>query len=135
MDLILPDHHWILWKTSWYSLVSALFAASLGKFDLAIGPMAIFLTSINYWYHPDYSWRRYLDMAVVTTALTYHLYRAYFAENGLVYYVLIVIALSCFQIGQYYYSNKKEWESTVSHAGLHVIGNIANIILYSGLTP
>jgi len=61
-------------------LISCIYAIYKNHYDLALVPGGVFLTSINYWRCPDYSWRRYLDMIYVKLALIYQIYRAYNAE-------------------------------------------------------
>ena len=129
---MLPEQSRFLWNISWFSLVSALFASFMGKYDLAIVPGSVFITSLNYWRDPDYSWRRWLDMGVVITTCAYQGIRAYSAENARIYYCIMGLAASCFPIGCYFYSLKMLWPSTLCHAGVHIFGNMANIILYSG---
>lgn len=66
-----------LWYTSWLSCISGLFAVYRGHYYLAPAPFGVWLTSINYWYHPDYSWRRYIDMIYVHIAIIYKTLYAY----------------------------------------------------------
>ena len=92
MDCILePDQYNLIFRASFLSLGSSVYAIHNGHYDLALCPGGVFLTSITYWVKPDYSWRRYLD-----------------------------------------YKKKLYWKSTYSHCMLHLIANIANIVLYSG---
>ena len=96
IDVILPpSHHWFLWRLSWLSLFSSLYALHQKHYYLALVPFSVFVTSVMYWCHPDYSWRRYLDMFVVHGALFYQLYRGQDAENREVFYVVIFVAC-CF---------------------------------------
>ena len=69
-DLILPrEQYLLLWKISWISLFSCAFAIYRGYYDLACVPGGVWLTSINYWKKPMYSYRRTLDIVVVTTSI------------------------------------------------------------------
>lgn len=129
--ILMPEQYWLLWHTSWFALVSAIFAALVGKYDLVIVPLGVFLTSINYWWLPDYSWRRYLDMGVVIMTFVYQAWRAYGMTNAVVYYGLAGIAVGCFPIAVVFYQQNMWWASTVAHAGIHVFGNMANMILYA----
>jgi len=64
--------------------------------------------------------------------MSYQLYKAYKSQYMIQYYALMVIAVSFYQLGVYYYKKKLYWKSTYSHCMLHLIANIANIVLYSG---
>ena len=52
----------IIYNISFLSLGSSIYAIYNGYYYMSIYPGGVFLTSINYWRKPDYSWRRYLDM-------------------------------------------------------------------------
>ena len=101
-------------------------------YNLAIVPGSVFITSIHYWKRPDYSYRRYLDMVVVKTALIYQNYVAYNAEYSTIYYTILLFALLSYPVGIYYYHKKDYWKSTYAHISLHIIANVGNIVLYSG---
>jgi hypothetical protein len=133
MDCILePEQYNLIFRVSFLSLGSSVYAIHNGYYDLALCPGGVFLTSITYWVKPDYSWRRYLDMLYVKFALSYQLYKAYNSQYMVYYYTLIAITVAFYPLGVYYYKKKLYWKSTYSHCMLHLIANIANIVLYSG---
>jgi len=132
-DLVLyPEYSNVLFKASFLSLGSALYALAKGHCYIGIVPLGVFLTSINYWRKPDYSWRRYLDMTYVHFAFSYQLYLARNAEYGRYYYAISFLSAGFYQIGLIYYKRKDYWRSTYAHTGLHIVSNVANVILYSG---
>jgi hypothetical protein len=130
--ILYPEQYSFIWKASFFSLFSCIYAFYNNHYDLALVPGGVFLTSINYWYKPDYSWRRYVDMGVVYTSLIYQFLRAYNAEYSKIYYVSMCFAASFYPLGIYYYNKKQYWPSTYAHSMLHLIANISNVILYSG---
>lgn len=133
MECILyPEQYKLIYKISFLSLGSSIYAAYNGYYGLSICPGGVFLTSINYWKYPDYSWRRYLDMSYVKLALIYQLYKAYGCQYMVQYYSLMFLATSMYPLGIYYYKKNLFWHSTYAHCTLHIIANIANIVLYSG---
>jgi len=121
-----------LFALSWVSLASGLYAIYRGYYDLSAVPLGVWLTSINYWRHPDYSWRRYFDMAYVHLAMIFQIWRAVGAENMKEYYILLAVACLFFPIGVYFHQNNNQWGSTICHGQVHVFGNISNFVLYSG---
>jgi len=121
-----------IYNVSFLSLGSAIYAMYNGYYGMAFFPAGVFLTSINYWRNPDYSWRRYLDIGYVIFALLCQLYKAYWAEYGYEYCMVTFIAISFYILGIYYTKNSLHWHSTYSHCLLHIFANIANFILYSG---
>lgn len=133
MDCILPPEHYaVIYNVSFLSLGSSIYAIYNGYYSLSICSGGAFLTSINYWKKPDYSWRRYLDMTFVKLALLYQLYKAYNSQYMAQYYLLICFAIGMYPLGIYYYKKELYWHSTYAHCALHIIANIANIVLYSG---
>ena len=131
--ILYPDQYNYLWKTSWLSLISALYAFYHGHYDMVLVPGGVFLTSINYWRKPDYSWRRYADMCYVTGALSYQMLRSCKSQYGGVYVILTTVsAIYFYPLGIYYFTRGKYWHSAYAHSMIHILGNVANIILYSG---
>lgn len=121
-----------LWVLAWLSLVSGLYAISRGYYDLAPVPLGVWATSLLYWQHPDFSWRRYFDMAFVHLAMVYQIWRAVGAENMNAYYATLAVACVFFPLGTYFHARKMQWPSTICHGGVHVMGNVSNFVLYSG---
>jgi hypothetical protein len=122
----------IIYNISFLSLGSSIYAIYNGYYYMSIYPGGVFLTSINYWRNPDYSWRRYLDICYVKYALICQLYKAYRAQYGREYYTVTFLAICFYILGFYYHKKNLYWHSTYSHCMLHIIANIANVILYSG---
>ena len=132
MDTILQREQYILiYRVSYFSLISSLYALYRGHYHLVMVPASVFLSSINYWRKPDYSYRRYLDMIVVKTAVSYQHYMVYNTDNAMLYYAIVYIGLLSYPIGIYYYNKGDYWKSTYFHIFLHIISNIGNIVLYS----
>ena len=119
-----------LWTTSWLSLFSALYALRKAHYDLAPVPACIWITSIIYWWHPDYSWRRYLDMSAVIVGLIYQLIRARYAEHAILYYSVTALSLVFYPLGIIAANKRYMWLSVILHSMLHFGGNVANIVLY-----
>lgn len=133
MDCILQeDQYRTIYNTSFLSLGSSLYAVYTGCYQLSVCPLGVFITSINYWRKPDYSWRRYLDMGVVKCALLCQIYKAYGSRNMYQYYGITTGAIGFYALGVYYYKQKMYWHSTYAHCTLHILANIANLFLYSG---
>lgn len=133
--VLYDDQCRFIYKVSFLSLFSCLYALYRGHYDLSLVPGGVFLTSINYWHKPDYSWRRYVDMAYVKMALSYQMYRAYNAENARLYYSILFLSVFCYEVGNYYYKKNMYWRSTYAHSMLHIIANLSNVALYAGTIP
>jgi hypothetical protein len=131
--LALPKTQYIfLFRVSNLIITNVLYALHREYYDLAIVPLCVWLSSINYWRKPDYSWRRYLDMACVHIGISYEVYRAYSLEHGNMFCYIVFVGCICYIVACYYYQKKKYWISTLLHALAHIIGNIGNLYLYSG---
>ena len=130
--ILLPFQYNILWRTSWLALFNCMHAIKNKHYDVALVPAGVFLTSINYWRKPDYSWRRYIDITYVSLSLFYQSLRAYNSQNSKLYYSLVSFGIVNYCIGVHYYKKKYYWKSTYYHAALHIIMATSNIILYCG---
>ena len=131
MDTILNlEQSTAIYYVSHILLISSVYAFYQKHYHLFIAPAAIFVTSIHYWKKPDYSYRRYLDMLVVWVGFLRQHFYAYNMKYANIYYILMILASSCFPIGIYLHK-KDSWKSTYAHIMLHLLANIGNIILYS----
>ena len=130
MKLVLyPEQYKMIYNVSFLSLGSSIYAIYNKHYMISLCPASVFLTSINYWQKPDYSWRRYLDMFCVKLALSCQMIKAYQSEYQIEYYALMFFAIGFYPLGIYYYKKKNYWYSTYAHCALHIFANIANIIL------
>ena len=130
---ILPlPYYACIYTFSYLSLVSFAYAVYRNYIFLCIVPGSVFLSSILYWQRPDYSWRRYVDMIVVQLGLWYQCYIAWYSEMGILYYITVVLCCISFLLGVHYYQKRNLLMSTIFHLLVHSIGNIGNVILYSG---
>ncbi len=123
----------VLWYSSWLFLASGIYGYSRNYIELSLAPFLVFFTSILYWKHPDYSYRRYVDVITVNTGVVYIALRARHCENRMMYYPLLVISCLCFYLG-YYFKKKSTWISTFFHMLLHIFGNLAFVVIAMGST-
>ena len=130
--ILLPEQYNLLWKTSWIPLIPTVFLLYRQQYGRATGGFAIFLTSINYWRRPDYSWRRYLDLATVFFCILYQVIAAWTAQNRIAYYTLGTISFTSFMIGMYQYKQNRWWLSTLLHANTHLLASVAQFMLILG---
>jgi len=132
--LPLPQAHF-LYRLSHISLISGTYGMYRGYYDLAMVPIGIYFTSINYWKYPKAtSIRRYVDISYVILSFTYQHTRTMYAENMIPYWGFILMAFLCYPLGRYF-KNENAWIGTFFHSGCHIFSNIANIIIYSGEIP
>lgn len=78
-----------------------------------------------------YGWRRNSDIVNTVTCLIYQLSICHVVEPRVLYVYLFFTALGLgsFVVGR----SLPGMRGTVAHSGVHVFGNIANMILYPGL--
>ena len=132
MDTLLEKEQYILiYRVSYLTLCTALYAIYRKYYILSSLPTFIFLSSINYWRYPTYSWRRTLDIIVVKSSFLIQDIVVYNAEYANLYYCIHMLTLICYISGLYYH-DKNTWVSTYCHLSVHVVANIGNIVLYSG---
>lgn len=137
LTLPLPNAHFI-WYCAWFSLPSAIYAYSQRRSaHLAVVPASVWATSLLYWHNPVRdSWRRTLDIAVVFSGLTYQTYYAFRyrtkSRTTPTYTALIVMSASCYGWSTYLLAQGHIWPATYTHAAIHLIANMANMVLYEG---
>jgi hypothetical protein len=133
-----PNAH-INWYCAWFSIPSAIYANSHqpASTHLAIIPTSVWATSLLYWRNPVRdSWRRILDMAVVFTGLTYNTYYAVRHASPThfgVYAALIGTSAVCYGVSNYLMTRGRIWPATYAHASVHLVANVANILLYDSI--
>ncbi len=123
-----------LWSSSWLGLLCVASAAYNGHYHLLPVPTGVLITSIAYWGNPHSALMRKIDMTYVAVAFVYQWFSISEAEYAMWYYTICTIAVGCYPLSYYYYHRGQLWKSTYSHASIHMIGSIANMILYSGCT-
>ena len=144
LSLPLPQANFI-WRCAWFSVPSAIYAAtasataSAATTHLAVVPASVFATSLLYWRNPvRNSWRRTLDMAVVFSGVTYQTYYAFRHIRDTpamkIYSALIGCSAACYGLSQYFMGRGLLWPATYAHASIHLVANVANLVLYDTIT-
>jgi hypothetical protein len=134
----IPHAHFI-WYCAWFSLPTAIYAYSHpASAHFAVVPASVWATSLLYWRNPVRdSWRRTLDIAVVFSGLTYQTYYVFqyanHAHTRQIYSYLIGCSAMCYGLGHYLWKRGRVWPATYAHASIHLIGNLANLVLYDGV--
>ena len=130
-----PEQYAILWRSSWLALGTGSYAIYRHHYDYATICYIVWLTSLNHWQYPRMtSWNRYLDVSCVRLSLAYHLITAFYRENVIPYYILILLGILCYYTGDLYYAQNNYWTATYCHLLVHILGNVGNVILYSSGT-
>jgi len=135
MDTILEREQTnLLLLSSLSTLCSGVYCFYKGYVLMASIPLSIYMTSVMYWWHPDYSWRRYLDIAVVNTLIPLHHGIVFVYQYQLIvpYFFLCACGFLSFLYGLILFNAGHKWPSTIAHAGLHILTNLGILIVYSG---
>lgn len=141
LSLPLPNAHFI-WYCAWLSIPSAIYAATAdveATTRLAIVPSSVFATSLLYWRNPiRNSWRRTLDMVIVFSGATYQTYYVFRhirnTYSMTAYSALIGFSAACYGISNYLMARGLIWPATYAHASIHLVANVANLVLYASIT-
>lgn len=120
-----------LWTTSWFSLVGSLYGL-YNSHQIAILPGFIFITSINHWRNPIRgSWRQRIDIMTVISCIYLQRLFGMNLEYYQLYFKILISGLSFYPLALYFSIRNEVWKSVISHSAIHIIGNIANVVLYS----
>ncbi len=121
----------LLWTTSWCSLLSSLYGIWQNK-PIAALPGLVFITSINYWRDPvSNSPRRYADIGTVIICASTQMY---IYRHHSMYMLVTYSGVAFYPIARYFSCHNRKWASVISHCIMHIVYNIANIILYSSVS-
>ncbi len=121
--------------TSSLNAFAAIYAIYRGHYICSIVPAGVFLTSMNYWRHPTYGWRRTLDVTYVIFAFLFMLVVAYYASHGSRYYIIITLAALCYPLSHYFHNNNQQYMGTLMHSYIHILGNLGLFVIFSGEIP
>lgn len=139
ITLPIPNAHFI-WYCAWLSIPSTIYALTRKSHHLAIVPATVFTTSLFYWRNPRYdSWYRVLDMTAVFLGVTYQSIYAFQTIritspncHFAAYTSLIAVSGACYALSHTLMNRGRIWPATYAHASIHLIGNVANMVLYHG---
>jgi hypothetical protein len=141
--LVLPKPNAnVIWRAAWTTLFTSLYALSHpNTAQFAIAPLLILATSLNYWRDPiRESWRRKIDIFVAYSSVSSQCAYVYFylddkmIHNYHKYAFLSLMFTSylCYKLSEYLMRRQWVWASTYAHACIHIIANVANVILCTG---
>ena len=71
-------------------------------------------------------------MCVVSTAFLYQAYMAQGAKRAAEYYSIACLAALCYPFGWIAWSRGQRWQGIYIHSLIHILGNVSNLLLYSG---
>lgn len=126
-----PSHCKVILNVSYLSFFTGMYALYREKYDLALVPFSVGITSQLYWRNPIRNCSmRYIDILTVIIGLFYQLHYAYYSNKIVPYASTVLIALLFYPISNFYYDTNL-WLSVYLYSLLHVFANISNIILYS----
>jgi len=133
-----PPQSNFIWYCAWLSVPSAIYAATRPcSTHLTVVPASVWATSLLYWRHPlRNSWRRTLDIVTVISGVSYQSYYAFQTirhtspPHFACYTALITASAACYGISTYLMKRGRIWPSTYAHASIHLLANMANVMLY-----
>jgi hypothetical protein len=94
------------------------------------------MSSINFWRLPDYSWRRYVDFAVVKLCILYqNIYLVRGAENARAFYGIFSVGVLAYALSFYFHGIGKILLSVYVHICMHTLSALGCMYLYTGAIP
>ena len=134
-----PKYSNKLFYTSMLTCISVISGYYNHLFYGMLRSIMILCTSLLYWYHPIDGWRRKLDILVCNTLLGWNFfYTARFLPTvlcKLLYYYLSCLVMYCYYMARHHGRKKNPdfYKASIWHSGIHIFGNIANLILFDGI--
>ena len=132
-DLVIPPQYSsVLFRISHLFIISGSYAFYRGYYDFVIVNGMWYVTSTVYWYNPRYDYKRIMDIVSINSGITYHVYRGQNSSNANILIVFLFIVGLCYYYSWQYQHKKDLLMATYMHCGVHTIGLISNLVLYSG---
>lgn len=120
-----------LYYSSHMGILPILYGIYRGKPEVALPVGITFLTSLNYWRKPRYTWRRTIDVHMSRFTVLYNIYYAAYLHGATIHYMYIPLMSSCialYPIGIYNYSKHRYWHFVLAHMGVHLSAALATIL-------
>lgn len=132
-ETICPKSHAnVLWYLTWLCLGTGMYGYKRGHMNLFFVPFSVFVTSLNYWRNPVMGLNRTIDVVVVRVGCAYQMYHSLFSTCFWTYAGVLSVALLCYPVSWYLHLNNRPRLGLFFHSMVHCLGNLANVILYSG---
>lgn len=129
-----PQYSARLFRSSLTTCVSIALAVRHELWTCAVMALLVLLTSLNYWRDPVVGWRRSVDMTAVFVGISYHIYCSYALSEQralqALYALFLLQTAYCYRRAR---NAPTQDASSAWHCGVHVSGNVANVLLYTGL--
>ena len=132
-NLVLPiGHAWLIWHIAFIHFLSSMYAIYRQYYIFVPIDLGAVATSLNYWRYPKIKcWQRYVDIIYVQFCLYSHLYYAIYSTMMEGYLFFTIIGMSSYLVSNYYIS-RNIYYATLFHIGVHIMGFVGNVALYSG---
>lgn len=133
MLIFQPKYSKKIFYISFLSLIPTILSYYYGMYTIMMMPLSVWITSLNYWRHPIYGWRRNLDISVVLSGVCYQLYYVSSCKYN-VYVLTCTFSGTCCYILSWVFTFKKhENISCLFHCGVHLLANLSLLFLITGL--
>jgi hypothetical protein len=128
LQLIVPyKHGYYMCIISFLNLLSGIYSLQKSAPDFFTIYLTGFITSINYWRHPTYGFRRNVDMSFVVLAFIYSLFKCIMINKLKSYFITSIIVSFMYSFSKFCYNNNYIWTSTIIHSLIHVSVNMHNM--------
>ena len=126
-----------LYYSGMLSLLSVAVSLHLRMYEFTMLAAIVLLSSLNYWRYPIRGWRRNVDMVCVYGVCLYQVGVSFSLANPwcfLGYWLTLIIAGSSYGVARRYGRVLRNPDlASRWHMGIHLFGNVSNLILYYGL--
>lgn len=133
-QVVPPECAKILFRVSFLTLVSFIVANLLQVYDGVIVTALVFICSVNHWRRPEYGVRRNIDIINNILCLSYQTWRSFYVNP--VYTIGFLSStytgVGCFFLGLHLDKTNVIY-GTYLHSCVHILGNVGNVILYTGV--
>ncbi|CAE7221919.1 unnamed protein product [Symbiodinium natans] len=157
----MPYCRWLFYSCGQFSIMT-LGAAVHRCWGCCCLAFVVLLAGLNYWREPTFGMRRHVDMLAVAVTVIYHMCVAWGVTGGGInasgsalltsplrplmgsgplvpalgpagYSLLTVVFVTMYLRARHHAARKEFHTSTPWHLGVHLLGNLGNLLLYPGV--
>ena len=130
-----PQYSIRLYYSTYTMIVLILYGLYCKLYSLSLCYFCGLLSSLNHWKCPKNDNNRLIDLCIIRGSGLYHYYYSWlipYTSYFIFYHIWIFLCLMCY-CGSCYYRTKNQNVCSIIHMNMHLFGNIAHFILYTGL--
>ena len=128
-----PQYSKYIYYTTWVMLFTSLYGIYKEYYTLGYLTFVVFCSSINYWRNPIDNIIRLIDLIISFSAVLFTVFYVQSCKNLYIYYIMLIMISACYCLSKYSRYQKDYMKCTLYHCGVHLLGNLCNMLIYNNI--